>query len=106
MTMFCLVPLRFECVCREFFGCHVCEMWGIGQCEVFDEMPERNVVSWNGMIYGYAQMGEDNEALDLFKRALAEGLGVDDFTFSSVICVCGNSTLLELGGKRIACVLK
>lgn len=65
--------------------------------KLFDEMPEKNVVSWSGMIYGYAQMGEDNEALVLFKRALVEGLEVNDFTFSSVIRVCGNTTLLELG---------
>ncbi|TYI67717.1 hypothetical protein E1A91_D08G038000v1 [Gossypium mustelinum] len=24
---------------------------------LFDEMPQRNVVSWSGMIYGYAQLG-------------------------------------------------
>lgn len=64
---------------------------------MFDEMPEKNVVSWSGMIYGYAQMGEDEEALRLFKLALTENLEVNDFTFSSVIRVCGNSTLLELG---------
>lgn len=64
---------------------------------VFDEMPERNVVSWSGMIYGYTQLGEDEEALKLFKRAMFDGLNVNDFTFSSVIRVCGSSTLLELG---------
>lgn len=65
--------------------------------KVFDQMPERNVVSWSGMIYGYTQLGEDEEALRLFKEALLEDLDVNDFTFSSVIRVCGNSTLLELG---------
>ncbi|KAF5181581.1 Pentatricopeptide repeat, partial [Thalictrum thalictroides] len=65
--------------------------------KMFDEMPEKNVVSWSGMIYGYTQMGEDEEALKLFKQALMEDLEVNDFTFSSVVRVCGNSTLLELG---------
>lgn len=64
---------------------------------LFDEMPDKNVVSWTGMIYGYAQMGEDHEALKLFKQALMEELEVNDFTFSSVIRVCANSTLFELG---------
>ncbi|XP_031379664.1 putative pentatricopeptide repeat-containing protein At5g52630 [Punica granatum] len=73
---------------------------------VFDEMPGRNVVSWSGMIYGYAQMGQDEEALRLFKRALLEGLDVNDFTFSSVIRVCGNSTLLELGKQIHGLCLK
>ncbi|EOY09326.1 Mitochondrial RNAediting factor 1 [Theobroma cacao] len=65
--------------------------------KVFDEMPERNVVSWTGMIYGYAQLGEYEEALMLFKQALYRRLDVNDFTFSSVLQVCANSTLLELG---------
>ncbi|TXG70453.1 hypothetical protein EZV62_005388 [Acer yangbiense] len=65
--------------------------------KVFDEMPERNVVSWSGMIYGYTQFGEDEEALRLFKQALCTDLKVNDFTFSSVIRVCADSTLLELG---------
>ncbi|KAG2689803.1 hypothetical protein I3760_09G156400 [Carya illinoinensis] len=33
----------------------------------------------------------------MFKQALFENLDVNDFTFSSVIRVCGYSTLLELG---------
>lgn len=74
--------------------------------KVFDEMPERNVVSWSGMIYGYAQIGDDEEALSLFKVALGEGLDVNDFTFSSVIRVCGNSTLLELGKQIHGLCLK
>ncbi|XP_022766706.1 putative pentatricopeptide repeat-containing protein At5g52630 [Durio zibethinus] len=64
---------------------------------LFDEMPERNVVSWSGMIYGYAQLGEFGEALTLFKQALYERLEVNDFTFSSVVQVCANLTLLQLG---------
>uniref|UniRef100_A0A1D1Z8E2 Putative pentatricopeptide repeat-containing protein At5g52630 n=1 Tax=Anthurium amnicola TaxID=1678845 RepID=A0A1D1Z8E2_9ARAE len=73
---------------------------------VFDEMPERNIVSWSGMIYGYAQMGLDEEALALFKMVLLrDGLGVaggdmgsvNDFTYSCVVRVCSSATLLELG---------
>ncbi|XP_058207698.1 putative pentatricopeptide repeat-containing protein At5g52630 [Rhododendron vialii] len=73
---------------------------------VFDGMPVRNVVSWGGMICGYTQLGEDEEALRLFKQALWEGLDVNDFTFSSVIRVCGNSTLLELGKQIHGLCLK
>ncbi|KAL8494034.1 hypothetical protein ACS0TY_025003 [Phlomoides rotata] len=74
--------------------------------KMFDEMPERNVVSWSVMMNGYAQMGEDEEALRLFKSALWEGLDVNDFTFSSVIRVCGSSTLFELGQQMHALCLK
>ncbi|XP_073036458.1 putative pentatricopeptide repeat-containing protein At5g52630 isoform X1 [Primulina eburnea] len=75
--------------------------------KMFDGMPDRNVVSWSGIIYGYAQMGEDDEALRLFKGALCGGgMNVNDFTFSSVIRVCGNSTLFELGKQMHGLCLK
>lgn len=85
-----------------FVGSSVVDMYAkcgeIGDArKMFDEMPDRNIVSWSGMIYGYTQLGEDEEALGLFKQALIEELDVNDFTFSSVIRACGNSTLLELG---------
>ncbi|XP_074292810.1 putative pentatricopeptide repeat-containing protein At5g52630 [Silene latifolia] len=74
--------------------------------KVFDEMPQRNVVSWSGMIFGYAQLGENEEAILLFKSALEKGVDVNDFTFSSVVHVCGNSTLLELGRQVHGLCLK
>lgn len=97
--------------CDVFVGSSVVDMYAkCGEIrvarKVFDGMPERNVVSWSGMIYGYAQLGEDEEALRLFKQALIEELDVNDFTFSSVIRVCGNSTFLELGKQIHGLCLK
>ncbi|CAN6586463.1 unnamed protein product [Malus baccata var. baccata] len=57
--------------------------------KVFDEIPKKNVVSWSGMIYGYTQLGQDEEALRLFKQAMVEILDVNDFTFSE--CYMGLS---------------
>ncbi|KAI3733004.1 hypothetical protein L1987_64218 [Smallanthus sonchifolius] len=91
-----------------FVGSSVVDMYAkCGNIEdarkVFDEMPMRNVVSWSGMIYGYAQLGENEEALWLFKQAFFEKFEVNDFTFTSVIRVCGNTTLLGLG-KQLHCL--
>ncbi|CAN7139629.1 putative pentatricopeptide repeat-containing protein At5g52630 [Brassica rapa] len=85
-----------------FVGTSLVDMYGkCGEVadarKVFDEMPHRNVVTWSAMIYGYAQMGENEEALLMFKEALFDNLEVNDHSFSSVISVCANSTLLELG---------
>lgn len=40
---------------------------------VFDEMPERNVVSWTAMISAYSQRGYASEALSLFLEMLRSG---------------------------------
>ncbi|KAJ7976809.1 Pentatricopeptide repeat-containing protein [Quillaja saponaria] len=104
-----VVKIGYEC--DVFVGSSMVDMYAkCGEIRyarrVFDEMPDRNVVSWSGMIYGYAQMNEDEEALRLFKKALDANLDVNDFTFSSVIRVCGNSTLLELGKQIHGLCLK
>lgn len=41
---------------------------------VFDEMPERNVVSWTAMISGYNKTGRHSEALTLFLHMLRSGI--------------------------------
>lgn len=37
-------------------------------CLLFDEMPERNVVSWNTMITGYSRLGELQKARSVFEE--------------------------------------
>ncbi|CAN6440997.1 unnamed protein product [Victoria cruziana] len=65
---------------------------------LFEEMPERNVVTWSGMIAGYVQNGFEEEALLLFKQVLeAEAVNPNDFTFSCVIRACSITTALNLG---------
>jgi pentatricopeptide repeat protein len=71
--------------------------------QVFDCMPERNVVSWSGMIAGYALNGQDEEALKVFWQALMMGLRPNDFTFSTVLSVCANITALDQG-RQVHCL--
>lgn len=65
--------------------------------QLFDEMPQRNVVSWSALICGYAEAGLRTSALILFRSALRDGLQVNEFTFTCIIRVCGETTLLGLG---------
>ncbi|KAH9326183.1 hypothetical protein KI387_006361, partial [Taxus chinensis] len=71
--------------------------------QVFDEMPDRNVVSWSGMITGYALNGQNEEALKLFGQALVAGVKPNDFTFSTVFSVCANATALD-HGRQVHCL--
>uniref|UniRef100_K3XT44 Pentatricopeptide repeat-containing protein n=1 Tax=Setaria italica TaxID=4555 RepID=K3XT44_SETIT len=56
--------------------------------DVFDEMPDRDVVAWTAMLSGYASSGCHREALDVFRRMLAAGVVPNEFTLSSVLTAC------------------
>lgn len=58
--------------------------------QVFDSMPERNLVSWRAMIVGYARNGFCREALKLMYRMQAEGFEVDDYLLTTVLSACGD----------------
>eukprot|EP01018_Ginkgo_biloba_P030838 Gb_14966 [translate_table: standard] len=64
---------------------------------VFDNMPERNVVSWNGMIIGYAQNGCGKEALQLFEQMISFTEKPDHVTFIGVLSACSHAGLVDEG---------
>lgn len=64
---------------------------------VFKMMPTRNVVSWNAMIGGYAQNGQDLEALALYEKMLQEHLKPDNVTFVCVLSACIHCNKIEQG---------
>lgn len=65
--------------------------------EVFDEILDRNVVSWTSMIAGYVQNDCPIEGLALFNR-MREGLVKDnEFTVGSLVTACTNLRALHQG---------
>ncbi|URE16652.1 PPR repeat [Musa troglodytarum] len=68
---------------------------------LFDEMPDRSVVTWTTMIGALAQNGHPEEALALFRRMLEERVRPNRATFLTVMpCVisrgCSNSAVASL----------
>ncbi|XP_060209692.1 pentatricopeptide repeat-containing protein At1g71420 [Lycium barbarum] len=57
---------------------------------LFDEMPERNVVSWTSLISGYAQYGKIDRCFRLFSNML-DHCRPNDFSYASVLSVCDGS---------------
>ncbi|KAE9617301.1 putative tetratricopeptide-like helical domain, DYW domain-containing protein [Lupinus albus] len=56
--------------------------------KVFDDIPEKNVVSWTAIICGYIESGGYKEAVDLFRGLLEMGLRPDNFTLVRVLYAC------------------
>jgi len=58
-------------------------------------MPERDVVSWNYMITGYAQHGITIEELRLFSWLIQAGKNPDEITFVGVLSACSHARLVQ-----------
>ncbi|XP_057951899.1 pentatricopeptide repeat-containing protein At2g03880, mitochondrial [Malania oleifera] len=56
--------------------------------ELFDQMPERNVVSWTTMISAFSNAQLNEEALRFLILMQREGVRPNMFTFSSVLRAC------------------
>ncbi|GLU18696.1 hypothetical protein SLE2022_349810 [Rubroshorea leprosula] len=66
--------------------------------KVFDEMEERDDVSWNSMIAVYAQNGLSAEALEVFYGMAREsGARYNAVTLSAVLLACAHSGALRAG---------
>ncbi|XP_058110832.1 pentatricopeptide repeat-containing protein At1g08070, chloroplastic-like [Magnolia sinica] len=65
--------------------------------QVFDEMPKRDVVSWNSMIGGLAVNGFAMEAIDLYVKMKETGVKPNDITFVALLTACTHAGLVELG---------
>ncbi|XP_044461874.1 pentatricopeptide repeat-containing protein At5g65570 [Mangifera indica] len=52
--------------------------------KLFDEMPERHIVTWNSMIARYISGKNIKEAIGLYRMMIFEGLFPNEYTFSSI----------------------
>lgn len=65
---------------------------------VFDSLPQHDVVAWTVMISGYAKQGEAEKALQVYEQMREEGVSPNDRAFVSAIRACG---MLAEGEQRI-----
>ncbi|KAL8245393.1 hypothetical protein R6Q59_011651 [Mikania micrantha] len=65
--------------------------------QLFDEMPQRNIVSWNSLISGYTQLGQYTDATEVFRVARIENVNVSKYTYASMLSICGRTSDLKLG---------
>nr|XP_034922902.1 LOW QUALITY PROTEIN: pentatricopeptide repeat-containing protein At3g26782, mitochondrial-like [Populus alba] len=66
--------------------------------KVFDDMAEKDVVSWNSMIAVYAQNGLSTDAFEVFHGMLKAGGGkYNEVTLSTLLLACAHEGALRVG---------
>ncbi|GJV46881.1 pentatricopeptide repeat-containing protein [Tanacetum coccineum] len=65
--------------------------------EIFDQMREKNVITWSTMIAAYGYHGQGQKALELFPMMLKYGIKPNNITFVSLLYACSHSGLVEEG---------
>ncbi|KAK9996591.1 hypothetical protein SO802_021277 [Lithocarpus litseifolius] len=87
-------------------GCYVgnallamyCKCGSIDEAyDIFEEISEKDVVSWNTMIAGYARHGFGKEAMTVFESMKTVGIKPDDVTMVGVLSACSHTGLLDKG---------
>ncbi|BFG34083.1 hypothetical protein CerSpe_203570 [Prunus speciosa] len=65
---------------------------------LFCKMSQKNTVTWNSMIFGYANHGYCNEAIELFNQMkIEDDKKLDYLTFMAVLTACCHARMIELG---------
>ncbi|GLJ40991.1 hypothetical protein SUGI_0848630 [Cryptomeria japonica] len=65
--------------------------------KLFDEMPEKDVVSWSAMIAAYGMHGQGKGAIELFSQMLQTGTKPNNVTFVSILSACSHAGLVDEG---------
>lgn len=63
--------------------------------KVFDELNEKDLVSWSSMINAYGLHGYGSEALEIFQGMIKSGEEVDAMAFLAVLSACNHAGLVE-----------
>ncbi|XP_038882815.1 pentatricopeptide repeat-containing protein At5g42450, mitochondrial-like [Benincasa hispida] len=65
---------------------------------VFNKLlDERNIVSWNAVLCGYAQNGRGKEAIDFYQRMIFAGCKPNGVTLLSLLWACNHAGLVDEG---------
>ncbi|XP_024968190.1 putative pentatricopeptide repeat-containing protein At3g13770, mitochondrial [Cynara cardunculus var. scolymus] len=94
-----------------FVGCSLLDMYAkAGRIHearsVFEDLPERDVVSCTAIISGYAQLGLDEDALELFRSFQREGMASNYVTYASVLTAVSGLAAYEMGKQIHSHVLR
>ncbi|KAH9603961.1 hypothetical protein KSS87_023564, partial [Heliosperma pusillum] len=105
------VSLKNSLVNSVFVGSSLVDMYAkcreiSESCRVFDEMPERNVVSWTAIITGLVKSGYCKEGLQYFSEMWISGIHCDAYCFAIALKACADLCDVKHGKEIHTQVLK
>ncbi|KAE8037377.1 hypothetical protein FH972_009966 [Carpinus fangiana] len=65
--------------------------------KVFDMIYEKDLISWNAIMAGYAQNGQGRKVIDIFENMLKMKCSPDHISYVSVLSGCSHSGLITEG---------
>lgn len=84
------------CKCGDLVSAHMC----------FNEMPQRNVVTWNSMISGLAFNSHGDLGINMFEEMKKQGVEPNDVTFIGVLACCTHAGLVQRGRELFDIMIK
>ncbi|KAA8526693.1 hypothetical protein F0562_008104 [Nyssa sinensis] len=88
--------IRFYAICGDLMSAR----------QLFDEMPEPNLVSWTSMISSYVHDGQYEIGLRMFSLMCRSGLGPNEFGFSVALKACRIMHAFVMGKLLHGLILK
>ncbi|CAO2818590.1 unnamed protein product [Amaranthus hypochondriacus] len=65
--------------------------------DIFQQLPDKDIVSWSSMISGFAEHGYACEAIQLFREMLSAKISPDQITLTGVLGACCTNGYLLIG---------
>ncbi|MQM00778.1 hypothetical protein Taro_033520 [Colocasia esculenta] len=88
-------------VCNSLINMYASCGSKVDSVQMFDEMPTRDVISWNTLILGLGQNGHSEEALEVAERALSSNV-YNHSTFVAILTSCSHGGLVQKGLDHFA----
>lgn len=63
----------------------------------FHDILDKDLVSWNSMLFAFGLHGRANEALCLYREMVASGVKPDEVTFTGLLMTCSHLGLIDEG---------
>ncbi|KAK4804777.1 hypothetical protein SAY86_004594 [Trapa natans] len=65
--------------------------------KLFERLKNRDNVSWNAIIVGYSQNGEENRAFEMFRRMNYSGIYPSEVALASILSACAGIQAIDQG---------